>query len=214
MKPISLVAITAAIFAASAAQAAVITFDASNNGQSALTPAYQPLLTGYAGDGGALGITIGWGGTWSSDRATNGGVTDHTPGSGGLGYVGYDGGAASNTITFDHAVTLPSFYFANYSAGSFTIEFKGFANVGDATPVVDIVRSYSQPSGYTWIEETGLAGYKLSAFSFTGANYKQLDDVTVLAAVPEPAAWTMLLVGFGFAGSAMRRRRTTTVVAA
>lgn len=202
-----------ALGAAGAAQAAIITFDASNNGQSPLTAAYQPLLTGYAGDGGALGITIGWGGTWSSDRATNGGVTDHTPGSGGLGYVGYDGGAGSNTITFDHAVTLPSFYFANYSAGNFSIEFKGYTNIGDATPVVDIVRNYSQPAGYTWLEETGLAGYKLTAFSFTGAIYKQLDDITVLAAVPEPATWALMLGGFGLAGVALRRRRPVTVAA-
>ena len=203
----------ATLAGAQAAGAAVITFDASNNGQAPLTAAYQPLLAGYAGDGGALGITIGWGGTWTSDRATNGGVTDHTAGSGGLGYVGYDGGAGSNTITFDHAVTIPSFYFANYSTGVYSIEFKGYANVGDATPVVDIVRNYVQPTGYTWIEETGLAGYKLSAFSFTGATYKQLDDITVLAAVPEPTTWAMMIGGFGLAGGALRRRRAVALTA-
>ena len=191
---------------AGAADAAVITFDASNNGQQALPASYQPLLAGYAGDGGALGVTIDWGGTWSSARAFNSGVTDHTPGSGGLGYVGYDGGAATNLITFDKAVRLPSFFFANYSAGTFSIEFKGYTNVGDTSPVVDIVRTYNQPAGYTWIEETGLAGYNITAFSFTGANFKQLDDITVTA-VPEPASWALMVVGFGLVGFAARSRK-------
>lgn len=34
-----------------------------------------------------------------------------------------------------------------------------------------------------------------------------------VAAVPEPATWAMLLVGFGAVGAAMRRRRVTTCVA-
>jgi CHRD domain/PEP-CTERM motif len=35
-----------------------------------------------------------------------------------------------------------------------------------------------------------------------------------LAAVPEPASWTMLLAGFGMAGMAIRRRRETSLAAA
>jgi uncharacterized protein YhdP len=31
------------------------------------------------------------------------------------------------------------------------------------------------------------------------------------AAVPEPAAWAMMIAGFGFVGASMRRRRTMTV---
>ena len=200
----------ALLASASFAHAAVITFDASNNGQQALAASYQPLLAGYAGDGGALGVTIDWGGTWTSARASNAGVTDHTPGSGGLGYVGYDGGAATNMITFDQAVRMPSFFFSNYSAGTFSIEFKGYTNIGDATPVIDIIRTYNQPSGYTWIEETGLAGYNITAFSFTGANYKQLDDITITA-VPEPESWALMIVGFGLVGFGARRSRVDRV---
>ena len=33
-------------------------------------------------------------------------------------------------------------------------------------------------------------------------------DVTVTAAVPEPAAWAMLILGFGLVGSAMRKRQS------
>jgi len=62
-------------------------------------------------------------------------------------------------------------------------------------------------------------------FGTTGANYLTLDDPqgwsnaalyttgTRPPAVPEPATWAMMLVGFGAAGAAMRRsrRRTTTL---
>lgn len=48
---------------------------------------------------------------------------------------------------------------------------------------------------------------KLSfASSATAGNFygAALDSVSVSAAVPEPATWAMMLVGFGFAGGAMR----------
>ena len=42
-----------------------------------------------------------------------------------------------------------------------------------------------------------------------------LDGVSLDAVpgVPEPATWAMMLIGFGFAGSALRRRATTVVAA-
>ena len=33
-----------------------------------------------------------------------------------------------------------------------------------------------------------------------------IDNVSVLGAVPEPATWAMMIVGFGFIGAALRRR--------
>ncbi len=205
-------AVAVAFSLSNAAGAAVITFNASDNGQQALPSTYQPLLDGYAGDGGALGVTIDWGGTWSSRRDVNGGVTDHSPN--GLGYVAYDNGASTNKITFDKAVTLPSFFFANFFGGTnFTVNFKGFTNANDATPVVDITRTYNQTTGpnnggYQWIEETGFGSTPIRAFSFTGQQFKQLDDMTVSLAVPEPATWGLMIGGFGLAGAALRRRRS------
>lgn len=40
----------------------------------------------------------------------------------------------------------------------------------------------------------------------TGDNYAGLDDVS-LTAVPEPASWAMLVIGFAAAGASIRRRR-------
>jgi hypothetical protein len=43
-------------------------------------------------------------------------------------------------------------------------------------------------------------------------NTAQVFGLSGLAAVPEPATWAMMLVGFGFAGAAARRRRTSVKV--
>jgi hypothetical protein len=34
-----------------------------------------------------------------------------------------------------------------------------------------------------------------------------IDNLTISAAVPEPATWLTMLVGFGLAGAALRRSR-------
>jgi Protein of unknown function (DUF642)/PEP-CTERM motif len=39
-------------------------------------------------------------------------------------------------------------------------------------------------------------------------NYLGLDDISLTAAVPEPASWALMIAGFGLVGSAMRRRAT------
>jgi hypothetical protein len=62
------------------------------------------------------------------------------------------------------------------------------------------------------------AGPASLTFSFTqnnanGAIQGGFTLSTPPAGVPEPAAWTMLIVGFGLSGSALRRRRVTTVAA-
>ena len=38
------------------------------------------------------------------------------------------------------------------------------------------------------------------------------DARNITAGVPEPATWAMMILGFGFAGSALRRRNTASVV--
>ncbi len=47
----------------------------------------------------------------------------------------------------------------------------------------------------------------------TGDAYAGLDHVG-LSAVPEPASWAMMIVGFGFAGAGLRRRRGTAAALA
>lgn len=40
-----------------------------------------------------------------------------------------------------------------------------------------------------------------------------LDGVSLSAAVPEPATWAMMIIGFGMVGGSIRRRKTTTALA-
>jgi hypothetical protein len=42
----------------------------------------------------------------------------------------------------------------------------------------------------------------------SGGNAFEISDITAVSAIPEPAAWTMMILGFGGVGGLMRRRRT------
>ncbi|WP_332769656.1 PEPxxWA-CTERM sorting domain-containing protein [Phenylobacterium sp.] len=50
-------------------------------------------------------------------------------------------------------------------------------------------------------------------FYSTGNSF-ELDNIAVATAVPEPATWAMMIVGFGLMGAAVRRRRQTAWPAA
>lgn len=85
--------------------------------------------------------------------------------------------------------------------------------------------------GYYWANpEGGDTTYHLSyTFAPTGASttivftglsnqgasdeFFGIDNVTVTGAVPEPGTWAMMILGFGAAGAAIRRRRTAPAAA-
>ncbi len=70
---------------------------------------------------------------------------------------------------------------------------------------------------------TASAGEAITGLRFTSTGVAfEVDNITGglglggggIGAVPEPAAWAMMLAGFGLVGAAARRRRTVTTVAA
>ncbi|CAM3122132.1 hypothetical protein SPAN111604_04715 [Sphingomonas antarctica] len=79
----------------------------------------------------------------------------------------------------------------------FSMPISGFNYFGAAAPGVgDLIRlRATQSLGYTYV---GGASF--------GAD--RLGSTTLAGAVPEPAAWALMIGGFGLAGGAMRRRRT------
>lgn len=55
---------------------------------------------------------------------------------------------------------------------------------------------------------SAFAGQTLTSATFTSNGYETLLlGATATSAAPEPAAWSMMIVGFGLMGSVMRRRR-------
>lgn len=109
--------------------------------------------------------------------------------------------------------TPQSCFNLNYSmlfhrvAGGFDVTYNYFTSFGDDP----------RYSGYYIL--TGQDGFPNVSFPsqtnrtfFVAAQFR--DDSTDPGAVPEPATWSMLIVGFGIVGAAMRRRTRQAALAA
>lgn len=71
---------------------------------------------------------------------------------------------------------------------------------------------YTTAPGYTWLadrEGSGAFAEPMSSFSSYGQQGFALVNFSVVSAVPEPATWTMMILGFGGVGMVIRRRRKT-----
>ena len=87
----------------------------------------------------------------------------------------------------------------------------------------DVFSTVDAFTGVTINAATNYLGFDASRVTFDANNiYVNLQGLTAngtitldikgsTGAVPEPAAWAMMLAGFGLVGAAMRRRSTTTV---
>jgi len=139
---------------------------------------------------------------------------DFFPGNG--GYVDLDGSTSQ-------AGTLSTL--ASFAAGTYTLSFDLGGNArgdGDKTTVVtlgDFSQSITLPSDsalQTYSYKFTTTGGNLSFADLAGGNQNIgniLDNVS-LSAVPEPATWAVMLVGFGGIGAAIRRRRGLATLAA
>ncbi len=78
--------------------------------------------------------------------------------------------------------------------------------------------AFSADNIYTFVLNTGAAAPTRLYFGVTDGIYSDNGgsfnlEITQLGAVPEPATWAMLILGFGVIGGAMRQRRVRTSVA-
>lgn len=94
-----------------------------------------------------------------------------------------------------------------YADGTSTV-LTGGAIVGDT--------SLDNPGNRTIAETNGVVSYRVTSGSLlTGADFRstynsfEFDNLAV--AVPEPAAWAMMIFGFALVGGALRRRSATQV---
>jgi hypothetical protein len=76
-------------------------------------------------------------------------------------------------------------------------------------PVEDKCSGGFDLSQYNYVTNPGAPSSYIYSIS-GGLNVASI-DVDVSGAVPEPATWAMMIVGFGLAGSALRRRRALVV---
>lgn len=121
----------------------------------------------------------------------------------GLTALGYDGPA----IAFS---ALPAASKISNLSGSHTVDFPGVLN-----GVVYLALHYGNGQGGPGNSTTF---YKINAVNLDviTLNLNASSNAAILAnvappPVPEPAAWAMMLGGFGLLGATMRRRQRTTV---
>lgn len=145
-----------------------------------------------------------------NERGNN--VTGWTAADGEYGADGQPNGTRVD-IGFNRsfAARLQSFSFDVLSYNDQRLEFYDLdGNViflQQLTPVQGPPFDFAQENytRYTVTSTNGIAGFSLLPFGSEGN--VSFDNLVAVAAVPEPATWLSMILGFGFAGAALRSRR-------
>lgn len=162
------------------------------------------------GSSGTLGVSYDAGGTATSLRAYVGYTTATSGGLVNFG-TGHDSDQFSEIVFTPTAGNLVSFRGLNFYPGSATevvywFELRDAANNLIASQNGDGAPGMFNPNSAYYSDPLTLR------FRNTSGGLV-LDDITVdvigdvIAPVPEPAAWAMMLSGFGIVGAGLRRRR-------
>jgi hypothetical protein len=128
---------------------------------------------------------------------------------------------------FDGNPATISQAFTDQAGALYTVNFYGFA--GSSSDPDAFLTVSAGAGSLTFTEPTST--YTLGAFTFVGSGSDTLtisaqtahsewfvDDVSVTGpaaatgGVPEPASWAMMIVGFGMAGTLMRRRKLVRAI--
>lgn len=137
--------------------------------------------------------------------------------------------AASAVLNVPNGFTTGfSFYYSSYSATAVSV-WSGANATGTLLGSINLAAQHDQncsgdPTGQfcNWTAAgVNFAGTAMSIDFGDTANRTGFDDITFgsdtpggVGAVPEPAAWAMMIAGFGLAGGSLRRRRAKLAYAA
>ena len=136
-------------------------------------------------------------------------------------------GSRSATFTFDPETTTPDFFSSSFigdqvSYNTITGIFggtPGTAFVGFGTFLAATLNIQTPSLGFTQFAGPDLFTvsnmrpvFSLGTFQLTSIVSGSSTLTISAAAVPEPATWAMMLVGFGMLGAAMRYRRRSTAI--
>ncbi|GEM_PF-1114694 len=189
----------AAAFDAAAAPTTKVTFESEAVGAfSSLNPAGGLTVTGANIGGGNQRIEN----TSLCSFALCGGNTT----SGGANFLSLYGGQA--TFSFSSAVRAFGMYVGGQQISSINVAFNNGSN---QTILLD-------PNGFQG--QLGFIGFTDSSNLITSVRLNAENDILAVddvrfaigkGGVPEPAAWALMLSGFGLVGGAMRRRRALEV---
>lgn len=123
-----------------------------------------------------------------------------------------DIGGFSHTFSFSIPIT------GNYGSSTVTTTIQGLRDIDFSSILLDgnaFTQMLGDP-GETW----QISGILLAGGNHTitlngtkaGAGFSSYAGTLELGGVPEPAAWGMMLLGFGLVGSSMRSRKGKTTV--
>ena len=135
-------------------------------------------------------------------------------------------GSRSATFTFDPETTTPDFFNSSFIGNQVSYNSiegifggtPGTAFVGFGTFLAATLNIQSPSLGFTQFAGPGLFTVSnmrpvlsLGTFQLTSiVSGASTLKISAAAAVPEPATWAMMLIGFGMMGASMRYRRRST----
>ncbi|HTH28797.1 MAG TPA: PEPxxWA-CTERM sorting domain-containing protein [Sphingobium sp.] len=133
-------------------------------------------------------------------------------------YIGVDSGTGYGQLMLNGGPVNQIGFFMNYAprvGNNATIEALDINGNPFASYDLTVLAPISTPGGFNQFEFRGISSDAQDIYGLRfGGNYILVTgtaDGIPTPAVPEPATWAMMLLGFGAMGYTMRRRRNVTV---